>query len=100
MDMMLWQIRAHEHLLPAHQQDARTIQRYRRKFVAEVQPQLKADWTRHPTFVGRTSALPTAFSGWSPLRGPAAFLEAGKRGGIGAFAGFFWVLRPTALASH
>lgn len=40
MDMMLWQIRIHEHLLPHDQQDARTIARYRRKFEEEVEPQL------------------------------------------------------------
>jgi glutathione S-transferase len=52
MDMMLWQIRAHEHLLPAHQQDARTIQRYRRKFVAEVEPQLKGRLDATPYVCG------------------------------------------------
>jgi glutathione S-transferase len=41
MDMMLWQIRAHEHLLPERERDARTAQRYRRKFVSEVEPQLR-----------------------------------------------------------
>jgi glutathione S-transferase len=40
MDMMLWQIRSHEHLLPRDQSDARTIERYRSKFAAEVEPQL------------------------------------------------------------
>ena len=40
MDMMLWQIRGHEHLLPRDQSDARTIERYRSKFVTEVEPQL------------------------------------------------------------
>jgi glutathione S-transferase len=42
MDMMLWQIRIHEHLLPERQRDARTSKRYRHKFVTEVEPQLKA----------------------------------------------------------
>ena len=42
MDMMLWQIRIHEHVLPPDQQDPRTIQRYRDKFVKEVEPQLAA----------------------------------------------------------
>jgi len=40
MDMMLWQIRIHEHILPESQADARTIARYRSKFVKEVEPQL------------------------------------------------------------
>jgi glutathione S-transferase len=41
MDMMLWQIRIHEHLLRSTERDARTINRYRAKFVSEVEPQLK-----------------------------------------------------------
>ena len=41
MDMMLWQIRIHEHILPDHERDDRTIRRYRKKFAAEVEPQLK-----------------------------------------------------------
>jgi glutathione S-transferase len=40
IDMMLWQIRIHEHLLPRDQSDGRTIERYRSKFVNEVEPQL------------------------------------------------------------
>ena len=40
MDMMLWQIRIHEHLLPEKETDERTIARYRRKFETEVEPQL------------------------------------------------------------
>lgn len=41
-DMMLWQIRLHEHLLPEAQRDPRTIERYRKKFIDEVEPQLEA----------------------------------------------------------
>lgn len=40
MDMMLWQIRIHEHVLAADERDPRTAERYRRKFAAEVEPQL------------------------------------------------------------
>lgn len=40
MDMMLWQIRAHEHVLPEPQRDQRSIDRYRRKFRDEVEPQI------------------------------------------------------------
>jgi glutathione S-transferase len=40
MDMMLWQIRIHEHVLPQDERDARTINRYRKKFKEEVEPQL------------------------------------------------------------
>jgi glutathione S-transferase len=42
MDMMLWQIRIHEHILPTYQRDARTVRRYRNKFALEVEPQLKS----------------------------------------------------------
>ncbi len=42
MDMMLWQIRVHEHLLPDADRDAATIARYRGKFRREVEPQLAA----------------------------------------------------------
>jgi glutathione S-transferase len=50
MDMMLWQIRIHEHVLPLEEQDPRTIARYRRKFAEEVEPQLAAR-------LGRTSYI-------------------------------------------
>ena len=40
MDMMLWQIRIHTHILGSDS-DAKTIARYNNKFVQEVEPQLK-----------------------------------------------------------
>ncbi|MEM0952749.1 MAG: glutathione S-transferase family protein [Pseudomonadota bacterium] len=40
MDMMLWQMRVHESLLPESERDARTVARYRDKFATEVEPQL------------------------------------------------------------
>ena len=40
MDMMRWQVRIHEHVLPNSERDPRTIARYRRKFTNEVEPQL------------------------------------------------------------
>ena len=42
VDMMLWQIRIHEHVLPDSEKDQRTIARYRKKFATEVEPQLAA----------------------------------------------------------
>jgi len=42
MDMMLWQVRVHEHVLHEDQRDERTIARYRRKFAAEAEPQVAA----------------------------------------------------------
>lgn len=40
MDMMLWQIRIHEHILSEEERDPKVIARYRKKFVDEVEPQL------------------------------------------------------------
>ncbi|TDG13718.1 glutathione S-transferase family protein [Seongchinamella unica] len=54
MDMMLWQVRIHEHVLPSDQSDARTIDRYRHKFVAEVEPQLMARLEHTPFICGET----------------------------------------------
>ena len=52
MDMMLWQVRIHEHVLPSAQSDSRTIDRYRKKFVEEVEPQLKERLGRMPFICG------------------------------------------------
>ena len=52
MDMMLWQVRAHEHVLPDAERDDRTIARYRRKFADEVEPQLAARFARAPYVCG------------------------------------------------
>ncbi len=57
MDMMLWQIRVHEHILPQEQVDTRTIDRYRTKFRQEVEPQLLARLNETPYICGE------AFSG-------------------------------------
>jgi glutathione S-transferase len=40
MDMMLYQIRVHEHMLPQAERDPRTVERYRSKFTQEVEPQI------------------------------------------------------------
>jgi glutathione S-transferase len=40
MDMMLAQVRVHEHLLPRSERDPRMVDRYREKFAREVEPQL------------------------------------------------------------
>lgn len=42
MDMMLWQIRIHEHIMSDEERDLRVIARYRKKFIDEVEPQLAA----------------------------------------------------------
>lgn len=50
MDMMLWQVRIHEHVLPAPEKDPRTLARYRGKFEEEAEPQILARLERS-TFV-------------------------------------------------
>ena len=40
MDMMLWQVRIHEHILSGTEKDDKTIIRYRNKITIEVEPQL------------------------------------------------------------
>ncbi|MEO0399705.1 MAG: glutathione S-transferase family protein [Pseudomonadota bacterium] len=52
MDMMLWQVRVHEHVLPAGEADANTIERYRSKMAKEVEPQLLARLTKHDFICG------------------------------------------------
>jgi glutathione S-transferase len=52
MDMMLWQVRAHEHILAESERDPRTVARYRRKFREEVEPQLAARLERAPYVCG------------------------------------------------
>ena len=52
IDMILWQIRANEHLLPDRQRDVRTSTRYRSKFAAEVEPQLRDRLAAAPYICG------------------------------------------------
>ncbi len=52
MDMILWQIRAHEHVLPAAERDPRTVARYRKKFSDEIEPQLAARLAQAPFVCG------------------------------------------------
>lgn len=52
MDMMLWQLRAHEHVLPESERDPRTVARYRKKFHEEVEPQLAARLEKAPFICG------------------------------------------------
>jgi glutathione S-transferase len=52
MDMMLWQVRIHEHIIPEDERDVRTIVRYRAKFAAEVEPQLAARLSAHDFICG------------------------------------------------
>lgn len=52
LDMMLWQIRVHEDLLPVGERDERTVRRYRDKFLAEAQPRLAQKLDRHAYICG------------------------------------------------
>lgn len=54
MDMMLWQIRVHEHLLPDDERDPRTVARYRKKFTQEVEPQLARRLEAAPFICGKS----------------------------------------------
>jgi glutathione S-transferase len=51
-DMMLWQVRIHEHVLPQDQQDPRTVARYRAKFKDEIEVQLAARLANHDYICG------------------------------------------------
>lgn len=52
IDMMLWQVRVHEDVLPESARDARTAARYRHKFAAEVEPQLGRRLSSAPFICG------------------------------------------------
>jgi len=52
MDMILWQVRVHEPLLTDADKDERTIQRYRAKFIEEIEPQLRQRFERQPFICG------------------------------------------------
>ena len=47
IDMMLWQIRVNEHLLRPEERDEKTSVRYRKKFIAEVEPVLAEALVNH-----------------------------------------------------
>jgi len=51
MDMMLWQIRIHTHML-GRDSDPKTIERYQHKFTSEVEPQLISRLQRHGHICG------------------------------------------------
>ena len=52
MDMMLWQIKIHEDTLSESERDLRSATRYRRKFMNEVEPQLRDRLERRPFVCG------------------------------------------------
>ncbi len=67
MDMMLWQLRIHEDILPASERDDRTIRRYRQKFAMEVEPQLKSRLTRAPFVCGPDFSAADCIVGYNVL---------------------------------
>jgi glutathione S-transferase len=73
MDMMLWQVRIHEHILPESERDANTIRRYRQKFEQEVEPQLSARLAAHDFICGNTFTAADCMIGhnvsWARLYG-------------------------------
>lgn len=54
VDMMLWQVRVHEHILPPADRDPKTIERYRGKLRSEAAPQLARRLERMPFICGET----------------------------------------------
>ncbi len=52
MDMMLWQVRIHEHVLAESEVDERTAARYRKKFMTEAEPQVIARLKQHDYICG------------------------------------------------
>lgn len=54
MDMMLWQIRIHEHVLAPDDVDENTAKRYRNKFIKEVEPQIIERLSKHAYICGDT----------------------------------------------
>ena len=52
LDMMLWQIRMHTHLLDQNTADPLTLARYRKKFLEDGEPQLLARLAKHEYILG------------------------------------------------
>lgn len=52
IDMILWQMRMNLDLLPAAQRHEATVERYRKKFAAEVEPQLRHRLASRPYICG------------------------------------------------
>jgi glutathione S-transferase len=52
VDMMLWQVRIHEHILPQAERDPRTAARYRAKLRNEAAPQIAGRLERDPFICG------------------------------------------------
>ena len=74
MDMMLWQLRIHEHVLSASERDERTIQRYRRKIAEEVEPQLARRLRNGPYICGAAFTAADCVMGHNLLWSRAAGL--------------------------
>jgi glutathione S-transferase len=71
MDMMLWQIRIHEHVLPFHERDIRTAERYRKKFSNEVEPQLIDRLEKNEFLCGSSFSAADCMVGYAVMWGRA-----------------------------
>lgn len=73
MDMMLWQIRIHEHVLAPSEVDEQTAQRYRKKFINEAEPQVIERLKAHDYICGNTFTAADIIMGhnvmWAKLYG-------------------------------
>ncbi|MEP6389942.1 MAG: glutathione S-transferase family protein [Halioglobus sp.] len=52
LDMMLWQIRIHTHILGEQDADSKTLKRYREKFTTDGEPQLLSRLEKHEYILG------------------------------------------------
>ena len=78
IDMMLWQIRIHEHILPESEQDIRTVNRYKKKFAKEMEPQLRSRLDRAPFICGEKFSAADCVIGHCVLWARAYGLCAGE----------------------
>ena len=65
MDMMLSQVRIHEHMLPQSERDPRMAARYRKKFLEEVEPQLARRVEATPYVCGDTFTAADCIIGYN-----------------------------------
>jgi len=65
MDMMLSQVRIHEHMLPQSERDPRMAARYRKKFLEEVEPQLARRLEATPYVCGDTFTAADCIIGYN-----------------------------------
>jgi glutathione S-transferase len=87
IDMMLWQIRIHEYVLPEGERDIRTVSRYKKKFANEIEPQLRNRLDRTPFICGEQFSAADCVIGHCVLWARSYGLCAGE-----AFNRYIWRL--------